>query len=79
MTVTDDIEITVARRLKRRLNKIWCEDLLEQDGFLCIKDYDSISQEEIRRFVDFGVIDAEGYITKRFPLPRIFIRPRTSI
>jgi len=69
MTVTDDIEITFARRL--RLNPIWSEDVLEQTELVCVKEYDSMSQEEFRRFVDMDLIDGEGYITKRFPLPRI--------
>ena len=72
---TSDIQITFAKRLRRRVNRIWCKDVLEQNGLVCVKDYDSISQEELRRFVDMGVIDREGYITKLYPLPRIIIRP----
>jgi len=72
------VEITVSKRLRLRKNKIWCEALLEENGFVRIQDYDSISQEELRRFVDMGLIDADGYMTKSFPLPRTFIRPRIS-
>ena len=72
---TSDIQITFAKRLRRRVNRIWCEDVLEQNGLVCVKDYDSISQEELRRFVDLDVIDKEGYITKLYPLPYVTIRP----
>lgn len=74
----DEIIITCAERQRRPLHKIWSEDVLGETGLKCVQDYDSISQEEYRRFVDMGVIDREGFITKRWPLPRIFIRPRTS-
>ena len=49
---------------------------MEETGLKCVKLYDSISQEEFRRFVDMGLIDAEGFITKTFPLAKTFIRPR---
>ena len=76
---TNDIEITFAKRLRKRVSQIWCEDILESNGTVCVKDYDSISQEELRRFVDLDLIDADGYMTKTFPLTRIFIRPRTAV
>ena len=74
----DEIIITRAERTVLKYHKIWSEDVLEETGLKCLQFYDSISQEEYRRFVDMGVIDQEGFITKRWPLPRIFIRPRSS-
>lgn len=74
----DEIIITVSKRTVLKYHRIWSEDVLESTGFKCLQLYDSISQEELRRFVDMGVIDQEGFITKKWPLPRIFIRPRTS-
>jgi len=76
--VDDEMIITRAERTVLKYHKIWSEDVLEETGLKCLQLYDSISQEELRRFVDMGVIDAEGFITKRFPFPRIFIRPRSS-
>jgi len=75
----DDQKIITVKCTVLKYHKIWSEDVLEETGLKSLQDYDSISQEEYRRFVDMGLIDYEGFITKRWrPLPRIFIRPRTS-
>jgi len=76
--VDDEIIITRAERTVRKYHQIWSEDVLGETGLKSLQDYDSISQEEYRRFVDMGIIDQEGFITKRWPLPRIFIRSRSS-
>jgi len=68
--------ITVTgRRIVEKYHRIWRDAELEEGGLDCVRLHDSISQEELRRFVDLGVIDKEGYITKLFPLPRITVRP----
>ncbi|MHC3129988.1 MAG: hypothetical protein IBV52_07955 [Candidatus Bathyarchaeota archaeon] len=75
----DDVIITVAKRTVLRGHKIWREFNLKEKEPEYVVLLDSISQEEFRRFVDFCIIDPEGYITKTYPnLPRIVIRPRTS-
>jgi len=73
--VNDQVPITVARRIVLRGYKIWSEGSLQENGIRYLQLFDSISQKEFRRFVDLGVIDKEGYITKLYPLPRIIIRP----
>ena len=75
----DEIIITVAKRVRLGSYRIWGDATLEEQGREYVALLDSISQEEFRRFVDFGIIDPEGYITKSYPnLPRVVIRPRTS-
>lgn len=76
--VDDQISITFAKRIVLKSYRIWCEGDLQENGLKCVKLFDSISQEEHRRFVDLGVIDKEGYITKLYPLPKIIIRPRVA-
>ena len=71
----DQIIITVSRRIVLKSYRIWCEGTLQENGVKCVRLFDSISQEEFRRFVDMGLIDADGFITKRSPLPKIIIRP----
>jgi len=73
--VDDQIIITVARRIGQKYHRIWRDSIMEEKGLACVRLHDSVSQEELRRFVDLGVIDKEGYITKLYPLPRIIIRP----
>lgn len=70
--------ITVSsRRILLKSYKIWCEGVLQENGVKCVQLYDSISQEEFRRFVDMGLIDADGFMTKTFSLAKTFIRPRS--
>jgi len=76
----DDVTITVAKRVRLVSYRIWGEATLEEQGREYVAQLDSISQEEFRRFVDFGIIDPEGYILKSYPnLPRVIIRPRTAV
>ena len=72
----DDVIITVAKRTVLASNKIWREYSLEEGDREYVALLDSISQEEFRRLIDMNLIDSDGFITKRFPLPRIIIRPR---
>jgi len=74
--VDDQIIITVSRRIVLKFNRIWCEGPLQENGFKCVRLFDSISQEEFRRFVDMGLVDADGFMTKTFSLAKTFIRPR---
>lgn len=76
--MADQVIITVAKRTVLKYHRIWSEYVLEETGLECVQLHDSISQEELRRLTDMGIIDQEGFITKRWPLPRIFIRPRSS-
>ena len=72
----DQIIITVAKRIVLKSYRIWCEGVLQENGVKCVRLFDSISQEEFRRFVDMGLVDADGFMTKTFPLAKTFIRPR---
>jgi len=74
--VDDQVTITVSKRIVLRGYRIWSEGSLQENGVKYLQLVDSISQEEFRRFVDMELIDAEGYMTKLFPLPRTIIRPR---
>jgi len=56
----DDQKIITVKCTVLKYHKIWSEDVLEETGLKSLQDYDSISQEEYRRFVDMGVIDQEG-------------------
>ena len=70
----DQVTITVARRIGQKYHRIWRDSTMEEKGLDCVRLHDSVSQEELRRFVDLGVIDKEGYITKLYPLPYTTIR-----
>ena len=67
--------ITVAKRTTLKYHGIWNEDVLEETGHKCIKFHDSISQEEFLRLCVMEIIDREGFMTKMFPLRKVFIRP----
>lgn len=66
-----------SRRIRLKCYRIWCEGPVELNGVKRVRLFDSISQEEFRRFVDMGLVDADGYMTKTFPLAKIFIRSVT--
>lgn len=72
----DQIIMTVAKRIVLKSYRIWGEGVLQENGVKCVQLYDSISQEEFRRLVDIILVDADGFITKTFPLAKTFIRPR---
>jgi len=74
--VDDQIVIKVAKRIVLKSYRIWCEGILQENGVKCVQLYDSISQEEFRRFVDMGLVDTDGFMTKTFPLAKTFIRAR---
>lgn len=71
----DQIIITVAKRIVLKYHRIWRDSTMEEKRLDCVRLHDSISQEELRRFDDMGVIDKEGYITKLYPLHYTTIRP----
>lgn len=67
--------IITAKRITVKYHGIWNEERLEETGHKCVKLCDSISQEEFLRLCVMDVIDQEGFITKMFPLRKVFIRP----